>query len=287
MVAEGEVMSDAGTPSFGGSGEDGYRGWPGRPGGSRDRWCTVEVLDAVEGVAHDLAGLIDDSVRATLRARGALERTLAGHDPKAAQSVASLSAAAGMLEDSAALAHAAMQGATMPLGSPALSRTPPISVGQAVTHAAEVLRPACDEHRIRLGCELSIPAASAAAGPMYMVLLAGVKNAVEAIMRRAGTGGTVMINGWTEDIDITTGERRRMVVVEISDDGEGVGRADYFALGRPNHAGKPAASLAVSRAIVDSLRGSVELRPREGRGAVLRLSFPMMGTVGSGVKTGA
>lgn len=261
-------------------------GYRGERGPGRDRWATVEALEGVEGLAQELTGLIDASVRSALRARTRVERCIAIHDPRTPAAIEILSSAAAMLEDSAALAHAAMQGATLPIGSPALSGVSPITVGQAVAHAADVLRPAADEHRISIRSELSVPAASAAAGPMYLVVLAVVKNAVEAVMRGPGVGGVVDISAWTEDIDITTGERKRMVVIEVRDDGEGVRDANVFELGRVHRAGKPAASLAVCKAIVESLRGSADLRRREGRGAIMRLSFPVLNTSG-GVKTGA
>jgi C4-dicarboxylate-specific signal transduction histidine kinase len=100
------------------------------------------------------------------------------------------------------------------------------------------------------------------------VLLNLLKNASEAM--RETRGGRIEVKAW--------GEEGR-VIVEVRDEGEGLGETDPEQLFRPFYTTKEDGTglgLAISRSALDAAGGRLRLLPRtDGPGAVARVELPM------------
>ncbi len=99
------------------------------------------------------------------------------------------------------------------------------------------------------------------------VLLNLLKNAGEAM--RGHTGGR---------IEVVARQEEERVVIEVRDEGEGLGAVDREQLFRPFYTTKEGGTglgLAISRSAVEAAGGRLGLAPREeGRGAVARVELP-------------
>jgi signal transduction histidine kinase len=124
-----------------------------------------------------------------------------------------------------------------------------------------------------------------AAGPIYAVIMNGVRNAVESIQRigHRFVGGRVLVRCWTE-----AGKTGRCVMITIEDDGEGLrdvtreqGEHEPFTLGFSTKPGGSGIGLSLSRDVIQQLGGTIDLLPRardphNGRaGAVLSVCYPV------------
>jgi C4-dicarboxylate-specific signal transduction histidine kinase len=100
------------------------------------------------------------------------------------------------------------------------------------------------------------------------VLLNLLKNAAEAM--RDTRGGRIEVRTWSEE---------GRVVVEVRDEGKGLGEVDSDQLFRPFYTTKADGTglgLAISRSALDGMRGKLSLQPRpDGPGAVARVELPM------------
>lgn len=252
-----------------------------RPGASRPDAARAPVeIEQLERLAHELNNLLDGSIRNVGLARRAIE---AGAGPETADIKKRLDTATFALERMADLVHASMQGGTQPLGSPLLNEAAPITIGDAAMHAVEVARPEAQEQRVALAAEIEESAAGIPAGPLYPVILNGVRNALEAVGRAGGIGRVVVqVRRGTAPSPSTDG--RRWVEIDIVDDGEGPpegGSSDaVFEAGFTTKEGGSGLGLAVSRDLVQQAGGTIELRRRGDRqdsrrpGAVLRIRCP-------------
>jgi signal transduction histidine kinase len=169
------------------------------------------------------------------------------------------------------------------------------SLSEAVRHAAEVMAPFAEECCVRLDTQIAPELSEIAAGPIYAVIINGVRNAVESIQRIGDryTGGCVVVRAWME-----AGKSGRCVMITIEDDGEGLvrgggrragqersgaSRADgsVFRLGFSTKPGGSGIGLSLCRDVVEQLGGTIELLarardPHSGRGgAVLSICYPV------------
>lgn len=244
------------------------------------------AADRLTTLAHDLAGMIDGSMRWLTLASQALPAEEAGAD------AANIERARGQIESvretlgrMAGLVTAAMKAKNVPLGSPLLGAGESVTLGEAIDHAVDVIRPFAHEQKIAVDVRIEKAAGVAHAGAMYSVILNALRNAAESIARCAEddgpAGGRVEVSaGIGRD---EQGERRLMV--EVTDDGHGLpegGGADWAF--RHGYTSKPSGGglgLAISRQLVAEAGGRVTLESRglhehpERPGAVFRVSLPM------------
>lgn len=219
---------------------------------SRHRPESVSATSAErEGALHDLANLLD----ASLRCAGVARRV---SDP--ARQWGAIEAA---LEQMADLVPLLGWGRGMPGRSAR-------SVEDAVRQAGELMRPVAAEHGIELDVGIG-PGLDAVRVPgLLRVLTDGLRNSVEAILARRTATGTR--NG--SSIALRAHARGEACVIEIEDDG----------IGPPAHLSKASAErgwgLVVAEHIVRRARGTLHLGPARadtptGAGAVLRIVLPM------------
>ena len=265
---------------------------PGPPGGGSYGQDAIARVERIGDLLSDLRTLLEDSSRNVSIARVALAA-----DPALAAAHAvpeiekNLDGAAAGLERMAELVHGAMQNSALPIGSPALVNARPATLGEAISHALEVMGPAAARNSTRLTMTVPDALRDRPAGGLYTVILNGVQNAVEAVARRAarevGWCGhvEVLVRTDTPPADFGFGrDDRAWIALEIRDDGDGAApraedRARCFDMGfttKPKGAG---VGLSVARGVVTGLGGTIELLQRDSsqgapRGAVLHVRFP-------------
>lgn len=247
---------------------------------------------------EEIGVLVDGSARCLGLAKSSLE-TEPGltSSPALVDAERLLTEASSSLDKMSELVHAAMQGRAMALGSPLLNRARPVTLGEAVEHAIDVLRPMAKEQRVEFHVTVPTTLAGEPAGALYTVLLNGVQNAVEAISRKVSLGpraGTVSVElrGIAPPEALAYGrDSREWCELRIADDGVGppgsVDASRVFDLGFTTKRGGTGVGLAVARNVVKQMGGSIELearrsaeepvkgKPRKVIGACLVVRFPV------------
>jgi nitrogen fixation/metabolism regulation signal transduction histidine kinase len=217
-------------------------------------------------------------------------RSLAAMAPAAEVQVARrhLDTVAGVLERMAELVHAAMSGAgaVSPAAQHWLRRA--VTLQEAINHAADVLFPEAHQHNIRIEWGVSPQAAALPAGPLYTVLLNGMRNALESIQRaqaerRTTEAGLIEI---TADAGPMNAAGVVILHVDIRDDGRGIPSAEdgrrALGAGYTTKPGSAGVGLALSHEVVREVGGSIELLQREDRagmvrpGAHLKIHYPVI-----------
>lgn len=249
--------------------------------------ATYTAVDRLVTLVHEIGDLLDGSLHSlslatkTLAQHAALLGSDAGIDIQK-----QLGDAAGKLERISELVHAAMQGKSIPLGSPLLAKARPIMLKEAIEHASDVLRPMMLRAGVDLKLQIPDYIASTPAGALYTVVLNGLQNSAESIQRRGGIG-RITITVRREQPPRQGGygkDTREWLTIEIIDDGEGppatsdTGRV--FDLGFTTKPRGTGVGLAVARSVIQNMGGTIELFPNLDkapvgkRGAVLRARFP-------------
>jgi signal transduction histidine kinase len=258
----------------------GTRGPVRRP---RDGAQAPDAADRLTTLTHELRNLLDGSLRWIAIAERDLPRTTEGTlADELERTRRQLDTVKRALEHMNELVRTSSMGG-LSLGTPAFGPTERISLGEALDHAADVVRPRASSLGIELSVTIDQRAGPRAAGPMYSVMLNALHNAVDAIERRlAGRPGVGLVSarlGWTERGGVSR------AVLEVLDDGEGPPELDdpdrVFSPEYSKKAPGQGIGLALSRQIVLELGGRIELAPRkDGPGAVLRAVFPAPSVVG-------
>ncbi len=248
------------------------------------------AVRGVEALAHELGNMLDGSLRMLGLALRTLDRANSQHADHADQNLneahRQIQTASFALQRMADLVHAAMQGATLPLGSTGLSNTRPVTLGEAIEHSVHVITPSAEQRGTKIHTEVSPDVASQPAGPLYSVLLNGLRNALESIAQAGTTSGSA--TGGTIEISATCeapppGHRVQWICITITDDGLGPPKGPnahrVFEHGFTTKPGGHGLGLALSRSIVRDLHGTIQLMPRlsgdtSRRGAVLRIAIP-------------
>lgn len=222
-------------------------------------------VDRVQALIHELANLVDGSLRMLESAR----RSLASHQREQPESETILRNVDGA---HAALSHiAALVRSAQPSSEPRLiaSQEAPGTLHSAIRSALELLKPAASSRNIVLESEIDATVRGIPADEIYAVISNGVRNAMEAIR----SVGRITVRARVE---------RSEVVLEILDDGVGPPKDNEraFELGYSTKPGSSGVGLALAREVITELRGVIELLPRgldvPGRpGAILRATYPV------------
>ena len=248
-----------------------------------------ESSDRLTAVVHELRNLVDGSLRwVTITAR---DLPKPSDHPGDADLGDELERTRKQLE-TVRLALMQMNdlvrtsaGSGLSIGSPVFSGSSRISLGEALDHAVDVVRPRAASLGIELALTIDERAGPRAAAACYSVMLNALHNAIDSVETRiarekaskasAGPGRGVIAArlGWIERGGIAR------VVIEVIDDGIGVPEMEdagaVFEPGFTNREDGHGIGLALSRQIVLELGGRIELLNRDdGPGAVLRAVFP-------------
>lgn len=240
----------------------------------------MPAAELLTTLAHELRNLLDGS----LRCLGNAERLMEDHtdDASARDQVAT---ARGALERMSGLLSSAMHQSPGAIGSPEICAAQAVTLGEAIEHAAEVLRPLASASRIEICTTLDPRASAKACGPLYPLIVNAIRNAVESIASVRSpeplSGLVAVVLSEIEDDGI---------LLRVMDDGVGPPAIDEQKLFQYGVTSKPqghGVGLAVCRSIVDEMPGAtISLHPRPERrgdprpGAVLEVrSGPGFGTV--------
>jgi signal transduction histidine kinase len=210
---------------------------------------------SVGELAHELNSLLDGSLRLVALALERLEP--AGHTSldEAAQRLRMAQEAmwrmAGVLE------RAMRSGGAWP-GTLRGGRT----IGEEVIAVMRLVGPMAESHGVGLACRVAPEATDLPAGAIGVLLLNGLRNAVQACRGGPGMGHVNLEVGWSAEGEL---------VIEISDTGRGRAAAGYSAEGH-------GLGLELCRRIVADLGGHLDLSDRPGGGgAILRVVVPPKG----------
>lgn len=258
-------------------------------GGSR-RWGrhtppdvgrTDESVDRFSDVLARMGAMVDGSLRAILSAHGSLcaARSVLG-SAAVGEAEDRLAEACAQLDRVAELVHGSLQGPGLALGSELLSGCPPVTLGAVVEHALDLVGPRCEIERIEVEVSVESAMADLPAGPLFTVVLHGLRNAIESIAsasaRGGREGGRVTLRVGREAPGRKGAER---VVIQIMDDGVGL-PADVSPtdLLRPDFSTKGPGrglGLALCRMLVERAGGSIVLANNSGAGATLTVRVPV------------
>jgi signal transduction histidine kinase len=254
-----------------------------------------EEVNRVSSLMDELRSLLEGSMSTLGKAKGSLSGDAVFEMATAGQVEKQLKNAAEGLEKMSELVHAAMQGPSVAIGSAALSRARPVTLGECVQHAVELLTPMARSRNVELVCEFGPGLDGLAAGALYTVVLNGLQNAIESVSRRGG-GGRVQVCTKRDEAPASFGygrDARDWYVLEINDDGVGPPTGPHasrvFDLGFSTKPRGTGVGLSVAKNVVQGMGGTIELLPRLGTpgergGAVLRVRFPNPAL--SGIKMG-
>jgi signal transduction histidine kinase len=241
-----------------------------------DRGGAPDAADRLTTLTHELGNLLDGSLRWINIAERDLPRpedaTLCVELERTRRQLDTVRRALLQMND---LVRTSMKSG-LSLGTPAVAPGERVSLGEALDHAVDVVRPRAWSLGIELTIAIDERAGPRAAGAAYSVMLNGLHNAIDSIERRLGgrrgQGHVEARLGWTERAGVAR------IVLEITDDGEGPpALEDPGAVFEPGYTGKSnghGIGLALSRQIILELGGRIELLAgRDGTGAVLRAVF--------------
>jgi signal transduction histidine kinase len=242
------------------------------------------TADRLTLVAHELRNMLDGSMRWLGLAAAALpEGEVVGDAERLAAAREQIMTVQGTLERMSSMVNAALRSKGVPIGSPLLGVSEAVSLGMAIDHAADVVRPLAMERGVQITLSIGPDAGCVPAGLLYTVVLNAMINAVQSIGRAAekdtlNPGGLVEVSA---SIDPKTGE----AVVAVTDDGAGIDprvRGERaFRHGVSTRDDGHGIGLAISRQIVASMSGTISLSDRADRpgaarpGAVLRVRIPV------------
>lgn len=236
--------------------------------------------DDVARLAHELSSLLDGSIRWLALADRNLATSEADPVEQARRQLETVRTALMRMAD---LVNAALRSRHIGLGSPILGRRSGTSLGDAVVHAAEVLRPRAEELGIEIEIDLTTEAADIPCGVLYSIVLNGLSNAVDSIeqAQALSSGGLVRVVGRLGEV---LADGRKRVEIEIIDDGGGLDPAappqKWFEPGFSTRPGPRGVGLSVCRNIITELGGTIALTGRPDHhgaarpGAVLAVSCP-------------
>ena len=262
---------------------------PGSPGETPDGADAPYVLDRLAVLTHEMANLLDGSLRTLELARRAMNRSDASEADELSEALRRIETVQTSLGRMADLVAASMKPAVSTIGSSLLGPRSPITLSEAIGHAVEVIRPRAEDGNVSLSVALDDDAGALEAGPIYPIVLNGLHNALEAVLS-APSSSSKEPHDAAGSIEVRArrvsgaafGESDR-VVIEIIDDGVGLpAEAPAVRLFEHGYTTKPdgmGIGLALSRSIVLELGGVIELLPRPERtgqprpGAVLRTVY--------------
>lgn len=243
------------------------------PSGSGDVFNLIRGADSPAGLAHELANLLDASMRNLHLAITSLRDAapeIACHgdcdDPIARLDTVSqaMRQMTDLLRNWMSQRIAAGQW-----------RQHSHSMGEAIDHVLRLLRPAAEAIGVELRVSISDAAAALPAGPIYPVIANGVRNSIEAIGAhgREAEARPLMV-------EVRADVETDRVSIAVLDTGPGLDESlldehGRFRFGMTTKSGGHGLGLSLSRNVAYALQGSLEMQNRPDGGTELSLAFPV------------
>lgn len=248
------------------------------------------MLARMSLLAHELSNLLDGSMRcvslAARRVDAALSADGAAGPDNRDDILRRLTTVYAALEQMTGLLRSTMAAVGRPGRSGIAGRlSAGYTIQTAVMHAADVMRPIAAASGVSIRVAIDRTAGELPAGPIYPLMTAALRNAVEAILRRADVGppGEIVVH---VSCPLAGATNDGTVAIEVSDNGIGPpplpsGEADrIFEFGfstKPGCESEAGAGtglgLALAREIAAELGGELKLLPNHPAGATLRLLY--------------
>lgn len=231
-------------------------------------------------LVHEVANLLDGSIRSLSLARRGLERHAdPGHGPLS-DALSHMDAANRALNHIAQIVRTIGRDRGSSIGVPtnpkALDALTLQPIDEAIRDAVTILEPLAQEHDIRITTRVDPRLTHTPSGPIQCVIVNAIRNAIESIR----TGGTIAIDA---EIRHEASASTPTIVIEIADDGPGLapGTAErLFDFGFTTKPDGSGIGLALAHEIIGALGGSISLRPNDSQaadarpGARLVISYP-------------
>lgn len=250
--------------------------------------ATYVGVDRVGSLLGGITTLLNVSMQSIDEAQTSLKADTVLTAAGIARAEKCLSAAADNLDRMSEIVHAAMQGKSLAIGSPHLQKSRPVTLGEAIEHAADVCKPLAQKQGIELRVSVSQALSQQPCGAIYTVALNAIQNAIEAIARRGDMRGVVDVD-LRPDVaprELALGRDDRLwCVLDVRDDGVGLASAQdsqrVFNLGFTTKRNGTGVGLAVAKNVVQGMGGTIELKSRAAisdgeRGCLLRVRFPSL-----------
>ncbi len=250
---------------------------PGRPKPSAAN--APQHVDRVAALIHDLNNMLDGSLRCIASAQRALDP--GSTDPDAIDHARTrVELVRASLERMLEMLHAAMRSVHNKMGTSSLMPMHPITLGETIAHAAEVLCPEAFELGITIQTSVDPAVANSPAGPIYTVLLNGIKNAIESIERRPGRkGGAIELAATPAAQTDATNTEANAIQITITDNGVGLQSHEAAIAFEPGVTAKPhglGLGLSIAREVMRSIEGRISLVAHAPHtGATLTIIFPI------------
>ena len=243
------------------------------PSASSDSSGPISGRDSPAGLAHELANLLDASMRNLHLAITSLRDTapdIARHGD-ADDPIARLDTVSQAMRQMTDLLRNWMS-RRIAAGQ---WRQHSHSLAEAIEHALRLLRPAAEAIGVELRASISDAAANLPAGPIYPVIANGVRNSIEAIGTRGREAAAKPAL-----VEVRANVEADRVSVTVLDTGPGLDDSlldehGRFRFGTTTKSGGHGLGLSLSRNVAHALRGSLAMSNRPGGGAELSLAFPV------------
>ena len=239
----------------------------GAPSSANSPLAADHASDRYAVVAHELANLLDGSLRWLSLAQNRLGDPCAPSQRAVGEQLGHVTEALSRMSD---LVEALMRPGA---GQMAALFGSPRTMLEAVEHAVSVVRPLAEERKIGIALRAEPSLAEVAAGPLFTVISNGLRNAVEATT----TGGNVEVHARLYPSTSAFAD----VGIDILDEGgnfPAVFGDCVFDFGFTTKEGGSGVGLSVARDIVAELGGTISLTPRDAngkpRGAHFRVRVP-------------
>jgi signal transduction histidine kinase len=231
-----------------------------------------DAIRRAQVLIHELANLVDGSLRLIDLARRSLGGAEPAHPDRALRHLDSAHAAMSHIASIVRAGASPGSSSASLVGEP----DPPASLASAIASAVDVLRARARARNIDLAADVEHAAGAVPADEVYAVVTNAVRNSIEAI----GRGGRIEVRARME-----SGE----VVLEVLDDGVGppADASRVFELGFTTKPGSTGVGLALAGEVITELGGTIALLPRglpdaSRPGAILRARYPVPGAVEGG-----
>ena len=247
---------------------------PANPGGAKGSVGSLPESDTTAQLAHELANLLDGSLRHLHLAIQTLSQT-APAEPSSdvAGLLNRLQTTDSAMQRMASLIHAWMKAAPQPREL----FDQPQSLKQTLEQIIEIHRPAATEHGITLDLYLDDAASRLPAGPVFPVIANAILNSIEAIAamppRDRYEQSQVLVKARVE---------LGRVYLTVTDNGPGLSPDMFDGHGRLRigQSTKPQGhglGLSLSQQVANNLGGTINISNNDHGGATLTLKYPVEG----------